>query len=105
MNDDARYSPRPADYKSTMDGLGGLVRIPLEGGPHQGEELFIDEPDVQPEIYASPDPGAFSWWPADRHEIMAKTALGGDPANPPTRYVLRVDDATRQPRYVPDPGD
>ncbi len=105
MNDDARYSPRPADYKSTMDGLGGLVRIPLEGGPHQGEELFIDEPDVQPEIYASPDPGAFSWWPADRHEIMTKTALGGDPANPPTRYVLRVDDATRQPRYVPDPGD
>lgn len=105
MNDDARYSPRPADYKSTMDGLGGLVRIPLEGGPHEGEELFIDEPDVQTEIYASPNGQAFSWWPADRHEIMAQTALGGDLANPPVRYVLRVDDATQEPRYVPDPAD
>lgn len=104
MNDDVRPSPRPADFKTTMDGLGGLVRIPLADGPHEGEELFIDEPDVAPEIYTSPTPGAFSWWPAERHEIMSRTSLGGDAARPPVRYVLRVDDSTREPRYVAEPA-
>jgi hypothetical protein len=35
---------------------------------------------------------------------MATTPLGGDPANPPVRYLLRVDDETREPRYVAVPG-
>ena len=29
-----------------MDGLGGLVRVPLKGGLHEGRELSIDEPEV-----------------------------------------------------------
>ena len=100
MSDEGRFQPRPANFKTTMDGLGGLVRIPLEGGLHAGRELYIDEPDVPTEILATPRAEPFEWWPTRLADEMRRTALGGDPASPPIRYVLRVDDETREPRYV-----
>jgi hypothetical protein len=103
MNDE-RFRARPADYKTTMDGLGGLVRVPLEGGLHEGRELFIDEPEVPPEIFTTPRAEPFEWWPARLSEAMSATALGGDPASPPIRYVLRVNEETREPRYVVEPA-
>jgi hypothetical protein len=104
MSTDIPFQPRPAEFKMTMDGLGGLVRVPLEGGLHHGRELFIDEPDIPAEIFTTPNREPFEWWPAALREAMAGTALGGDPAAPPIRYVLRVDDETREPRFVADPG-
>ena len=103
MNDE-RFQPRPAEYKSTMDGLGGLVRLPLEGGLHAGRELFIDEPDVPTEIFTTPRSEPFEWWPASLRDEMAATELGGDPNAPPIRYVLNVNDETREPRFVADTG-
>lgn len=100
MNDERPFQPRPGDYKTTMDGLGGLVRVPLEGGLHEGRELFIDEPDVPAEIYVTPRAEPFEWWPARLSADMAATALGGDPESPPQRYVLTVDAETREPRYL-----
>lgn len=102
MSDEGRFQPRPANFKTTMDGLGGLVRIPLVGGLHAGRELYIDEPDVPSEILTTPQQEPFEWWPTRLEEEMAKTALGGDPASPPVRYVLKVDDETREPRYEPE---
>jgi len=104
MSTDIPFQPRPADYKLTMDGLGGLVRVPLEGGLHDGRELFIDEPDVPTEIFTTPRREPFEWWPARLREVMAATALGGDPDAPPIRYVLRVADSSREPRFVAEPG-
>ena len=86
-----------------MDGLGGLVRIPLVGGLHAGRELYIDEPDVPTEIYTTPNREPFEWWPAELNEAMSRTAVGGDPDAPPTRYVLQVADDTREPRFVAEP--
>jgi hypothetical protein len=86
-----------------MDGLNGLVRIPLEGGLHGGRELFIDEPDVPAEIYATPRLEPFEWWPARLRDAMAGTSIGGDPESPPIRYVLRVSEETGKPRYVAEP--
>jgi hypothetical protein len=104
MNDDMRpFQPRPAQYKSVMDGSGGLVRIPLDGGLHHGRELYIDEPEVPEEIFTTPRPEPFEWWRAHLRDEMAQTAVGGDPAAPPVRYVLAIDEATREPRYVPAP--
>ncbi|HET9457254.1 MAG TPA: hypothetical protein VFO78_07925 [Candidatus Limnocylindrales bacterium] len=105
MTSDIPFQPRPADYKTVMDGLGGLVRLPLEDGPHAGRELFIDEPDVPDEIYTTPRREPFEWWPARLRDEMAATSIGGDPASPPIRYVLRVNDDTREPRYVTAPED
>lgn len=102
MSDDVVFQPRPADYKTTMDGLGGLVRVPLEGGLHHGRELYIDEPDVPPEIFATPRAEPFEWWPERLRDVMAATALGGDPGSPPLRYVLSVDEESREPRYLLD---
>lgn len=103
--DDARpFQPRPAEYKTTMDGLGGLVRLPLEGGLHDGRELFMDEPDVPPEIFTTPRREPFEWWPARLREAMSATSLGADPGAPPIRYVLRLDEETREARYVADEG-
>lgn len=102
MTSSRPFQPRPAEYKSVMDGLGGLVRIPLVGGLHDGRELFIDEPEIPDEIFASPRQ-AFEWWPARLADVMARTALGSDPLAPPIRYVLRVDDA-REPQFVAEPG-
>jgi hypothetical protein len=63
----------------------------------------MDEPDVPDEIFATPRQEPFEWWPARLREAMAGTAVGGDPKAPPIRYVLRVDDATREPRFVAEP--
>lgn len=98
--DDFRYQPRPADYKTVMDGLGGLVRIPLVGGLHEGRELFMDEPEVPPEILTTPRREPFEWWPARLQEAMSGTALANDPAAPPVRYVLRIDEETREAQFV-----
>jgi hypothetical protein len=100
MSPDIPFQPRPATFKTAMDGLGGLVRVPLEGGLHAGRELFIDEPDVPTEIFATPRPEPFEWWPARLQDEMATTSLGSDPSSPPIRYVLRVSDETLEPRYV-----
>jgi hypothetical protein len=105
MNDDMRpFQPRPAEYKTVMDGLGGLIRIPLDGGLHDGRELFIDEPEVPDVIFTTPRAEPFEWWREHLVDEMAATAVGGDPAAPPIRYVLEVDATTNEPRYVPAPG-
>jgi hypothetical protein len=105
MTNESAFQPRPADFKTAMDGLGGLVRVPLLGGLPHGRELFIDEPDVPAEIYATPRREPFEWWPARLHPTMAATALGSDPAGAPVRYVLTIDEGTREPRFVAQPGD
>jgi len=105
MTAEPPFQPRPAEYKTEMDGLGGLVRVRLEGGLHQGRELFIDEPDVPAAIYVTPRAEPFEWWPADLQSVMAGTALGGDPGSPPLRYLLTVDPTTREPRYVATPEE
>jgi hypothetical protein len=103
MNQEKPFQPRPAEFKTTMDGLGGLVRVPLDGGLHDGRELYIDEPEVPSEIFVTPRREPFEWWPPRLKETMAATPVGGDPNAPPTRYVLRVDDETREPRFVVEP--
>ena len=67
MSTNIPFQPRPAEFKTTMDGLGGLVRIRLTGGLHDGRELFMDEPDVPDEIFATPRQEPFEWWPARQH--------------------------------------
>ena len=105
MNDDARpFQPRPAEYKTEMDGSGGLVRIPLEGGRHDGRELFMDETEVPEVILTTPRRDRFEWWTEAVAGSMAATELGADPADPPIRYDLRIDPDTREPRYVAE-GD
>lgn len=103
--DDLRPPPRPADYKTVMDGLGGLVRIPLVGGLHAGRELFLDEPEVPDEIWTTPEREPFQWWPERLREVMAATQLGSDPAAPPQHYVLSIDAASREPSYTLAPSD
>ena len=100
MDDTRPFQHRPADFKTEMDGLGGLVRIPLEGGLHEGRELYIDEREVPPEIWATPNREPFEWWPERLKDAMARTALGSDPEAPPIHYVLEVSEDTREPRYV-----
>ena len=101
MSDEGRPGQkRPADYKSVLDDTGGLVRLPLVGGLHEGRELYIDEREVPTEIWTTPNEEPFEWWPERLREAMARTPIGGDPANPPGHYVLEVDEATREGRYV-----
>jgi hypothetical protein len=100
MSDEGRFQPRPAEYKTTMDGQGGLIRVPLEGGLHDGRELYMDEREVPEEIFTTPNAEPFEWWPERLREAMSRTALAGDPDKPPIRYVLRVADDTREPRFV-----
>jgi len=94
--------PRPAEYKTKVDGRGGLVRVTLVGEPHDGHELFIDEKDLPPEIYTAGGVDAFEWWPARLKDVMDGTALGANAEVPPVRYVLRIPDDTREPLYVSD---
>ena len=94
--------PRPAEFKTRLDGRGGLVLVRLVGEPHEGRELFIDEMDLPDEIYTSSRPDAFEWWPAGLAAAMDATSLARDPAGPPVRYVLRVPDDTREPLLVAD---
>jgi hypothetical protein len=102
MSDEGRFQPRPAEYKTALDGQGGLVRVPLEGGLHDGRELYMDEREVPEEIFTTPNREPFEWWPERLRAAMSHTALGGDPANPPVRYILRVDGETREARFVAD---
>jgi hypothetical protein len=85
-----------------MEGSGGLVRILLVGEPHDGHELYMDELDIPEVIYTSPAGVPFQWWPERIHELMTTTAVGGDSAAPPIRYVLRVPEDTREPLFVSD---
>lgn len=104
MRDIRTPLPRPADYKTSADGTGGLVRAVLEGGPHDGIELFMDELDLPGEIWTSGEGHRFEWWPSAVAETMSATALGSDPDAPPVRYRLDIPDDTREPRYVAEPG-
>lgn len=96
------FEPRPAEFKTQVDGRGGLVRVKLVGEPHDGRELYMDELDLPKEIYTSPRRDAFEWWRADLNEVMAESALGDDPSQPPVRYVLRIPDDTREPLLISD---
>lgn len=100
MDDQRPFQPRPAEFKTALDGHGGLVRLPLVGGLHEGRELYMDEHEIPPEIWTTPNKEPFEWWPERLREQMAGTALAGDPDNPPGRYLLEVDDETREGRYV-----
>ena len=91
---------RPAEFKTTLDDTGGLVRLLLVGGLHEGRELYIDEREIPPEIWTNHDPDRFSWWPERVRDAMTATPTGGDPANPPGHYALEVDEETREARYV-----
>lgn len=103
MNAESRTpEPRPAEFKTRVDGRGGLVRVRLVGEPHDGRELFIDEKDLPAEIYTSPRADAFEWWPGKLSDVMEGTALGNDPAGPPVRYILRVPDDTLEPLLISD---
>lgn len=95
-------APRPAEFKTRIDGRGGLIRVRLIGEPHDGRELYIDELDLPAEIYTSPRADAFEWWPPDVKDVMDRSALGSDPQHPPVRYVLRMPDDTREPLYIAD---
>ena len=94
--------PRPARFKTKMDGRGGLVRVTLIGEPHDGRELFIDEKELPVEIYTAAQKFEFQWWRPEVKASMDATELGGDPDAPPIRYVLRVPDDTREPVFVSD---
>jgi hypothetical protein len=74
----------------------------MVGEPHDGRELFIDEKELPPEIYTSPRPDAFEWWPASLKDAMDRTALGVDADAPPARYVLRIPDDTHEPLFISD---
>ena len=103
MSPDTRTSePKPAQFKTQVDGRGGLVRVRLIGEPHDGRELFIDELDLPPEIYTSARPDAFEWWPPGLKDAMDRTSLADDPQAPPVRYVLRIPDDTREPLFIAD---
>jgi len=102
MADAGIPGPRPAEFKTRLDGRGGLVLVRLVGEPHDGRELFIDELELPSEIYTTPRPDAFEWWPAGLKGVMDGTELSRNPAGPPVRYVLRVPDDTREPLLVAD---
>lgn len=104
MSDDTPFQPHPAEFKTSLDGGGGLVRVRFVGEPHDGRELYIDEMELPTEIYATSGQNRFEWWPGTLHEAMSQTATGSDPASPPVRYVLEVDDDTHEPLFVADPG-
>lgn len=104
MSDIRTPLPRPEDYKTTADGTGGLVRAVLDGGPHEGIELFMDELDLPAEIWTSGEGHRFEWWPSAVAETMSATALGSDPEAPPVRYRLEIPDETREPRFVAEPA-
>ncbi len=94
--------PKPAEFKTQVDGRGGLVRVRLVGEPHDGRELYIDELDLPAEIYTPGAPHPFEWWTADLRETMERTPPDRDAGAPPVRYVLRIPDDTREPLFVAD---
>jgi hypothetical protein len=100
--DEQPFIPRPADFKTTVDGTGGLILVTLVGDPHDGRELYIDELDLPPEIWTTGAGRPFEWWPPQVQAAMAATPTGSDAEAPPVRYVLRVPDDTGAPLYVAD---
>lgn len=94
--------PKPAEFKTQVDGRGGLVRVRLVGEPHDGHELYIDEKDLPEAIWTTSGGAPFEWWSAAAHHLMADLPIANDPGAPPVRYVLRVPDDTREPQYVSD---
>jgi hypothetical protein len=99
---DEPFIPRPAEYKTRVDGRGGLIKVTLIGEPHDGHELYIDELDLPAELWTSGAGRPFEWWPPTVQPTMAATATGQDPEAPPVRYVLRVPDDTGEPLYLSD---
>ncbi len=102
MSTDPTPVPTPSEFKTQVDGRGGLVRVRLVGEPHDGHLLYIDELELPPEIYTSPHPEAFEWWSADLKDVMERNSVGGDQDAPPVRYILRIPDDTREPLLVSD---
>jgi hypothetical protein len=94
--------PKPAEFKTRVDGRGGLVRVAFVGEPHDGRELYIDEKDLPEEIYTTPWPDRFEWWSAAVKDVMEQSVKTRDPSALPVRYVLRIQDNTGEPFFVSD---
>jgi hypothetical protein len=94
--------PRPGEFKTRVEGRGGLIKVTLVGDPHDGRALYIDELDLPPEIWTTPAGMPFEWWPPGVRELMDRTAVGSNPTNPPVHYRLRIPDDTGEPLYVSD---
>jgi hypothetical protein len=90
---------QPAGFKTACDGSGGLVRVTLAGGPHDGRSLYIDELDLPRVIYSSGEGRRFEWWSERIQPQMAKLAIATDPEAPPMRYRLRIAEDTREPVF------
>ena len=90
---------QPADFKTTCDGQGGLVRVRLAGGPHAGRSLYIDELDLPRAIYTTGAGRRFEWWPERNQAWFSTLPVGSDPDAPPVRHELRVPDDTREPVF------
>jgi hypothetical protein len=90
----------PEEFKTACDGTGGLVRVRFIDSPWEGRSLFIDELDVPGVLYTSAGNRRFEWWTEDTHALMRNLPAGSDPEAMPVRHELRVDEATRQPRFV-----
>lgn len=96
------HLPRPAEFKTRVEGRGGLIKVTLVGDPHDGRALYIDELDLPPEIWTTPAGMAFEWWPPGVKDLMDVTAIGSNPTKPPIHYRLRVPEETGEPLYVSD---
>ena len=94
--------PRPAEFKTRADGRGGLVKVTLVGGAHDGRELYIDELDLPAEIWTTPADMRFEWWGPDVRADMERTSVGSDAVAPPVHYALRIAKDTREPLFVAD---
>jgi hypothetical protein len=101
MTDDTQL-PRPAEFKTRVDGRGGLIKVTLAGEPHDGHALYIDELDLPSEIWTTPAGMRFEWWPPGVKDVMDRTAVGSDPTAPPVHYTLRIPEDTGEPLYVSD---
>ena len=100
----SRPEPTPREFKTKIDGRGGLVRVVLVGEPHDGRALYIDELELPAEMYATGNAARFEWWPPRLHEAMKRTALGNNLEEPPVRYVLHIPDETREPLLIREAG-
>jgi hypothetical protein len=94
--------PRPAEFKTRVDGRGGLIKVTLVGDPHDGRALYMDELDLPAEIWTTPEGMAFEWWGPAVKELMDRTAVGSNPTNPPVHYTLRIPEDTGEPLFVSD---
>ena len=93
----------PAEYKTACDGTGGLIRARFVDSPHAGRSLYIDELDLPATIYTTAAGRPFEWWNERTHELMRELPAGSDPAAPPVRHELRIDEETRHPEFVAIP--